>query len=343
MRSIILKAIAGLVLLGVLIGAIYWFVTGRFIETTNNAYVEADIAVIAPRVGGYVREVRVGDNQPVKRGDVLAIIDDTDYRAKSAEASAEVARSASVIESSSADTASQEEIVHQSEAALVAAEAEEKRARADLARFSELDRKRWISRQRYDAIVADAASRTAEVAKARATLSSERAKLIAIARQRDAAAANREAASAQMDSAHYDLGNTVIRAPIDGVAGNRSVRVGQFAQPGRQLMVVVPVEKSYVVANFKETQIARMRIGQAASLQVDAYPDADVTGRIDSFSPASGSRFSLLPPENATGNFTKIVQRIPVKIIVDRPLPEGVRLVPGMSVVASIDVRGTAR
>ena len=339
MRSIIFKAIAGIILVGVLATGLYWFVTGRFIESTNNAYVEADIAVIAPRVGGYVSAVKVDDNQAVRRGDILAIIDDTDYRAKSALAQAEVMRSTSVIGSSQADEASQEDVVRQAEAALTAAQAEEKRARADLSRYGELNEKRWISRQRYDAMVAEAASRTADVARAQATLAAERSKLAAFAKQRDAASAGRAAASAEMESAHYDLGNTVIRAPIDGVVGNRSIRVGQYAQPGRQLMVIVPIEKSYVVANFKETQIARMQPGQPVEIHVDAYPDAELTGRIESLSPASGSRFSLLPPENATGNFTKIVQRIPVKILVDRPLPEGIRLAPGMSIVARIDVR----
>ena len=339
MRAIILKSVGAVVLLGLLIGGLYWFFTARFIESTTNAYVEADIAVIAPRVGGYVSAVQVDDNQGVRVGDILATIDDTDYRAKSARALAEVQRSSMEIGSSAADTESQRQLVHEAEAALAAAEAETRRATADLARYRELDERRWISRQLFEVKVAEAASRKAEAERARATLGSERAKLAGILQDAGAATATKAAARAEMDASRYDLGNTVLRAPIDGVVGNRSVRIGQFAQPGRQLMVIVPIDKSYVVANFKETQIARMKPGQPVTITIDAYPDVEVRGRIDSLSPASGSRFSLLPPENATGNFTKIVQRIPVKVVVERPLPEGVRLVPGMSVVAKIDIR----
>lgn len=339
MRRNIFLSLVALVALAVLGFGVWWFTTGRFVESTENAYVEADIAVIAPRVAGYVRTVEVDDNQPVKRGDTLVTLEDVDYRARLAAAEAELAAGRSAIGTAEAMTASRTSAIREAEAALAAAQAEVTRAEADRARLSKLLAQGFVSRQRYDVAVAEAASRRAAVAQARASVAAARSGVSGATSERSTAAASSRAAAAQAEAARYELDNTVIRAPIDGVVGNRFARVGQYVRPGQQLMAIVPVRDVYVVANFKETQVARMTPGQPVEIAIDAYPGREVRGRIASLSPAAGSRFSILPPENATGNFTKIVQRVPIKIRLDRPLPEGLRLVPGMSVEASLDVR----
>ena len=338
LRRNIFLVITALILLGLAAAAGHWYLTGRWIEATDNAYVEADIAVIAPRVAGYVKTVAVADNQAVRAGDVLAELDDVDYRARVAAGEADVARMGNMVSAAEATTVSKAAMIDEAAAALVAAEAEFARADADRVRLQSLLGNRFVSRQRFEVAVAEATSRRAAVAQARAALAAARSGVAGAGAERGASVAGGRAASAQLASARYDLSNTIIRAPLTGVVGNRSARVGQYVRAGQQLMVVVPVNEAYVIANFKETQVARMRPGQRVSIAADAYPDAQLTGRIASLSPAAGSRFSILPPENATGNFTKVVQRIPVKILIDRPLPEGVRLVPGLSVRPSIDV-----
>lgn len=339
MRRVIFLIIAAAVLLAVLGYGFYWFSTGRYIESTDNAYVEADIAVIAPRIAGYVRTVHVDDNQPVRRGDPLVTLEDTDYRARVAAAEAELAAGRSAIGTAEAATASRSAAIREAEAALAAAQAEATRAAADRARLAKLLADGFVSRQRFDVAEAEAASRRAAVVQARAAVAAARSGVTGAVSERSTATASSRAAQAQAEAAHYELDNTVIHAPIDGVVGNRFARIGQYVRPGQQLMAVVPVAEVYVVANFKETQIARMTPGQPVELEADAYPGRTIRGRVASLSPAAGSRFSVLPPENATGNFTKIVQRVPIKILLDRPLPAGMRLVPGMSVEASLDVR----
>ena len=339
MRRAIFLALVALVAAAVIGYAVYWFSTGRYIESTENAYVEADIAVIAPRVAGYIRTVHVADNQPVRQGDVLVTLEDTDYRAHLAAAEAQLSAGRSAIGTAEAMTASRSAAIREAEAALAAAQAEALRAETDRARLAKLLADGFVSRQRYDVAVAEAASRRAAVAQARATVAAARSGVSGATSERSTAAASSRAAAAEAEAARYELENTVIRAPIDGVVGNRFARVGQYVRPGQQLMAVVPVAQVYVVANFKETQVARMTPGQPVEIAVDAYPDREVRGHVESLSPAAGSRFSILPPENATGNFTKIVQRLPIKITLDRPLPPDMRLFPGMSVEASLDVR----
>lgn len=338
MRRFLFIAIVLAILLSGVTYAVYYFTTGRYIQTTDNAYVEADIAVIAPKVAGYVRAVPVTDNQPVKAGDPLMIIDDRDYRAAVARAVAAVAQQRQGIGAARATASAGGAQVGEAQATLVAAQAEAVRARADVARFATLRKQGWVSQATLDVRVADAASRDAAVAQASAAIAAARAAQRASQAGTGGASAQLSGAQASLDAARLDLANTVVRAPVTGTVGNRSVRVGQYLRIGQQAMVVVPLGAIYVVANFKETQIGGMRPGLPVKLSFDAYDAAEVTGRIVSLSPAAGSRFSMLPPENATGNFTKIVQRVPVRIALGR-LPAGVRLVPGMSVEASVDVR----
>lgn len=318
---------------------IWWYVEGRHWQSTDNAYVEADMAVIAAKVPGYVASVDVEDNQPVKAGQPLVHIVDADYRAAVAKAEAEVERLTRERGAAGARVTAGTDAIAQAQAALRAAEAQAVRAEADARRADGLLAQGFVTRATVDQRRAEAASAAALVAERRAAIAGATAGREAASGSAGGAGAALKAAMAQADAARLDLENTVIRAPFGGVVGNRSVRPGQFARQGQQMMVVVPVEQAYLVANFKETQIRGMKAGMPVEVRLDAYPDSPLTGRIDSFSPASGSRFSIIPPENATGNFTRIVQRVPVKILLDHPLPEDVRLVPGISAEVSVDVR----
>ena len=327
-------------------GAFYaiWFATtGRYLESTDNAYVEADIAVISPRVAGYIHEVDVEDNQAVVVGQTLLTVEDTDFRVRLDRAKAILARGKSGISTATATEQAQVSAIAEAEAQVTAARASAAQANADLKRYSALGPQGFVTRQQIDLLTATAASRRADVARALAGVAAARSQRTGAASATGSASADRVAALADVNAAQFDLDNTRIAAPVAGVVGNRTARVGQYVRAGQQLMVVVPVDRSYVVANFKETQVARMTPGQPVELKADTYKGVKLTGTIASLAPAAGSRFSLLPPDNATGNFTKIVQRIPVKVWVDRPLPAGVRLVPGMSVEASVDIRSKPR
>lgn len=341
-RKLLLVVLACAVLGFGLWRGVQYFSHDRYVERTDNAYVEADIAAIAPKVQGYVREVLVADNEAVKKGDVLVIIDDSDYRAKLAQAEAAVATRRAAIDNVKATADKQKSAISAAQAEIDAKRADWNRADSDLKRFSQLRRDKWISEQRYQSASADAERSHADVASAEAALRGQRGQMGVLSSQARVALASYRETLAALDVARLDVENTVLRAPMDGVVGNRGVRVGQYVRAGSLLMAIVPVKDVYVVANYKETQLGNVTEGQEVRLHVDAYPDADIRGVVDSISPAAGSRFSILPPENATGNFTKIVQRLPVKIrLVQKP--QNVRLTPGMSVEASIDTRQAAK
>ncbi|MGQ5701790.1 HlyD family efflux transporter periplasmic adaptor subunit [Sandaracinobacteroides sp. A072] len=318
---------------------LWWFFEGRHWQSTDNAYLEADMAVIAAKVPGYVAAVAVTDNQRVRAGDPLVRIVDAEYRAALARAEAEVERLSRERGVRASVVIAETSQVAEAEAALRAAEAEARRAAADAERAERLLTQGFATRAIVDQRRAQAEASAAAVAERRAAIAAARAGQQAATGSEGGAGAALKAAVAQAEAARLDLENTVIRAPLDGVVGNRSVRPGQFARQGQQLMVVVPVDEAYLVANFKETQISGLKPGMPVDIELDAYPGIGLKGRIDSFSPASGSRFSVIPPENATGNFTRIVQRVPVKILIDRPLPDGVRLVPGLSAEVRADLR----
>jgi membrane fusion protein (multidrug efflux system) len=339
LRSILL---AGLAVTALGVGANYgwnWWTVGRFYEHTDNAYVQADIVNVAAKLQGYVREVKVADNQPVKAGDILAVIDDEDYAAKVAEARAAVEAKRTAIEVSEKQLAYQRSMVEQAQAGVAASDADRNRARQDLARYRNLAAGEFASRQKLETTEADARKADATTAKSRAALAAERDRIAMIEADRRQAEAALKQAEAALATAEIARDDTVIRAAVDGVVGNRSVQVGQLVRPGVQLMVLVPLPDVFVVANFKETQLRRMRPGQKVTLEIDAFPGRPIEGRVDSFAPASGSQFSLLPPENATGNFTKIVQRLPVRISVPRDNALSGLIRPGLSVVASVDTR----
>ena len=338
-RNHIFPILVGALALGAIGFGIWWYLEGRFWQSTDNAYVEADMAVIAAKVTGYVAAVDVKDNQPVTAGQPLVNIVDADYRAALAKAEAQVEQLARARGAAGSRTVAQAGAITEAEASLRAAEAEARRATADVARAENLLKQGFATRATVDQRRADAESTAALVAERRAGVAAARAGRDAASADTGGAGAALKAAIAARDAAALDLENTVIRAPYDGIVGNRTVRPGQFARQGQQMMVVVPVEQAYMVANFKETQIAGMKPGMPVEVKLDAWPDQPLKGRIDSLSPASGSRFSVIPPENATGNFTRIVQRVPVKIVLDRPLPEGVHLTPGISADVRVDLR----
>jgi membrane fusion protein (multidrug efflux system) len=317
-----------------------YFTYGQYIETTDDAYVKADTAAIAARVNGYVAKVMVGDNQRVRAGDVLVSIDDADFKAALDQARAQTAAKAAALQGVEANLGLEEKLIDAKVAAVVSAVAHQRLATADLERAKELRANGSGSKQSYDAALAASEQADAEVASATAALAAERERLTVLRSAKVQAQADLDASTAALKQAELNLSYALVRAPFDGVVGAKTVQDGQYVRAGAQMMAVVRLPDVFVVANFKETQAGDMRRGQAVSIVVDAFPEVGLKGRIDSFSPATGSEFSLLPPENATGNFTKIVQRLPVKIMLESD-PETLALLrPGMSVKVSVDVRG---
>lgn len=343
-RNLVLVTLAGTALV---YGARYgwhWWHEGRFIEKTDNAYVRADVTLLAPRIAGYIETSDVIDNQIVQKGDVLFRIDDRDYQARVDHARADVALRQAAVEGARNQQQLQRSVIAQAEAEAQSAAAEVERAQRDLDRAAQLVRTNAVSTQTFDLARSNATKATAAHAASQARIISERDRVSVLASQEAAAAAALVQSRAALALAQIDLDNAVVHAPISGIVGNLQVRVGRYVQPGTQLLAIVPVSDAYVIANFKETQVGEMRVGQSVELEIDSYPGETVTGRIDSLSPASGAQFTLLPPDNATGNFTKIVQRIPVKILIDHGRPLAGELRPGMSVIAKVDTRsGEAR
>ncbi|MGE5505626.1 MAG: HlyD family secretion protein [Actinomycetota bacterium] len=340
MRKRLLPLILAAVVLGGGYAAMRWATEWRHVEHTDDAYVDGDVTVIAPKVAGYVIEVAGGDNRMVEAGQVLVRIDPRDFQARVDEARAVVAARTAALGQIDDRVEVQKAVETQAQAAIAAAQADLKRAKLDFDRSAKLVRSDFVSRKLYDTADADAAKAAAGVRGSGAQRDAARHQLAALEAERAVAQAQLDQAKAQQVLAETDLEATVIRAPVAGMVGNRAVRLGQYVRPGQQLLAVVPLAGVWIDANYKETQLAAMRPGQKAEITVDAFPGVTVTGTVDSFSPASGARFSLLPPENATGNFTKVVQRVPVRITVPADNPLAGRLRPGLSVVVKVDTRG---
>ncbi|MBR1221610.1 HlyD family secretion protein [Bradyrhizobium sp. U87765 SZCCT0131] len=316
----------------------YW-TTGRFLVSTDDAYVKADNTTVAPKISGYIGEVLVADNQPVKAGQVLARIDDRDFRVALDQARADVSAAEAALASKRAQLDVQRSVITAAQATLDVDTANETFASQENKRYSDLAKTGFGSVQNAQQAQSRAASAAAVIARDTANLASAQRQLElskAEIAQAEAAAVRAAAIARQ---AELNLGYTVIAAPIEGIVGNRTLRPGQFVQAGTQLMSLVPVASAYVVANFKETQLTDVRAGQRVDIAVDMFPGQRVHGHVDSLAPASGQEFALLPPDNATGNFTKVVQRIPVKIALDQGA--AIELRPGMSVISTIDTRGS--
>jgi membrane fusion protein, multidrug efflux system len=320
----------------------YW-TAGRYLVSTDDAYVKADNTTVAPKVSGYLHEVLVGDNERVTAGQVLARIDQRDFNVALDQARADVAAAHAAIASKQAQLGVQQAVIDAARAsvdvdkAAVTFTAQENKRYTDLAAtgFGSLQNAQQAQSRNAGAQAAIARD-TANLASAEKQVDLLKAEIV----QANAALARAQALQSQ---AELNLEYTSIVAPIDGVVGNRSLRIGQFVQAGTQLMSVVPVAGAYVVANFKETQLTDVRKGQRVEIAVDTFPGQIVHGHVDSIAPASGQEFALLPPDNATGNFTKVVQRIPVKIALDLDEGSAVELRPGMSVIPTVETKSQAR
>jgi membrane fusion protein (multidrug efflux system) len=320
----------------------YWTI-GRFHVSTDDAYVQADNVTIAPKVSGYLVDVLVQDNETVKAGQVLARIDDRDYRVALDEAKANVLAAQALIDSQVSAVETQNALIDTAKGSVAVDQANEVFAQQENERYSHLATTGYGSVQNAQNASAKIASSHASIERDTGTLQSMKKQLDVIkaqTAQARAALAHEEAAEHQ---AELNLSYTAIVAPVDGTVGNRTLRVGQFVQAGTQLMSVVPTDAAYVVANYKETQLTDVKRGQPATIEVDMFPGRVFHGHVDSMAPASGQTFALLPPDNATGNFTKVVQRIPVKIILDAESERSGDLRPGMSVEPSIDTSAVSR
>ena len=319
-----------------------WWTVGRFIESTDDAYVGGDVTVIAPKVAGFIAELAVTDNQAVHAGDLLVKLDDRDYRAALAKANAAVAAQEATLANLDATRRLQASMIAQAEAEVAAAHAEGARSRFDVVRYSRLASDQYASLQRFQQADADNKKASAAVEKARAALAAARHRLDVIDTQKQQARAALDQAIAERDLAQLNLSCTELRAPIDGVVGNRSARTGAYATVGAQLISLVPAHGLWVDANFKESQVAQIRPGLPASVEADVLPGHVFRGHVASLAPATGAQFSVLPPENATGNFTKIVQRVPVRIQLEDGASTLGDLRPGLSVTAAVDERSSA-
>jgi len=313
-----------------------WWSVERFRESTNNAYIRSEITPISAKIQGYVAAVLVTDNQRVEKGTTLLIIQSAEFETRIEQARAELATSHTELIILASRRALQPSLIAQAEAEQTFAEAEMARAAQALERSQSLIENGITTRDRYDDAVADARKARAAVQMASAALATARQENLIIDAQKLQLEATIKERETAISLAEMQLGYTEVRAPVTGVVGNRSVRDGQFIRAGAQLMSLVPLENVWVVANFKETQLTKMTLGQPVEIEIDSFPDQTLNGRVESFSPASGAEFSLLPPENASGNFNKIVQRIPVKISLEQSNPLAGQLRPGMSVVATV-------
>lgn len=315
-----------------------WWLWGRFHESTDNAYVRADVSYLAPRVGGEVVELRVQNHQPVKAGQLLLKIEDADYRARVAQARAQVAMHEAALLTNRQENSGGAAQVAEAEAALQAALAEEARLHLDMQRAEALVKDGVATRQRLDNAASVWKSAVAQSHRARSAVTAARARLGGVGTGRAQLLAELDAAKAALALAEMDLAATEVRAPINGVVGDLAARRGGRVAPGARLLAIVPLESVFIEANFKETQLTRMAVGQKVEVALDAFPDLPLTGVVQSLSPASGAEFALLPPDNATGNFNKIVQRVPVRIRLDRPNTDG-RLRPGLSAEVTVATR----
>ncbi len=339
LRHLLIAAAALVFLAAAATYADYYWNTGRFLVSTDDAYVDAHSILISPMVSGYIVAVPVNDNQPVKAGEVIARIDPRDYRTALAQARANVAAAEASIDTLGQQIGRQKLAIEQARQTVASDQAALVFSQQDLHRYVVLATSGYGTVQRAQQSQADIREKqaaldrdTTGVAAAEKQIAVYEAQLA----QAKATLAQRQAAEHQ---AELNLGYTKITAPADGTVGVRTVRVGQYVQPGTQLMAVVPLRAVYITANYEETQLTDVRPGQPVTIDVDTFPGAVVRGHVDSIAPASGQEFALLPPDNATGNFTKIVQRIPVKIDVDPKDPLIGKLRPGMSVEPTIDTK----
>jgi len=336
-------AVAAALAVGVLVYLALPGVFGkRTQQNTNDAFVSADYTLVVPRVAGFIKEVLVEDNQQVKAGQLLALIDDRDLRASAEAADAQTLVARAQLQNAKATLERQTSVIAQAQASVVSAKAEMSFAQQELNRYNHLAgvgagtvQNAQQARTRID-------QATAHLDTATAKLAAERKQVDILTAQRDAAEGSLKHAQAALEIASFELSYTRITAPQDGMIGERAVRVGAYVTPGSKLLAVVPLQQAYVVANFQETQLTDVQPGQEVLVHVDSLGGEALTGRVESIAPATGVTFAAVKPDNATGNFTKVVQRIPVKIMLEPGQPLAGRLRVGMSVEASIDTKSSA-
>lgn len=332
----------GVLALGVAYGAWAFYgyqTTGRFMQETNDAYVKADGVAVSSKLAGYVRAVPITDNQTVNAGALLVQIDPTDFSTRLAQASAQVDVARATEAATIAAISEAQSSVGQARAALQASQRELAYLSGEVSRFRPLVASGAEPRQMLDQLIANRDKAAADVNAKQAMLAAANDRVNSAKAQAGQSTAQIKAAQAQRAAADNDLGTTRVIAPLGGRIGNSTVRVGQFVQPGQRLMTIVPTQSLYIEANFKETQIGLMRPGQPVTIGVDALPDVDFHGTVESITPGTGANFSLIPPQNATGNFTKIVQRVPVRIRINAGPESRKVLVPGLSLKVEVDTR----
>jgi membrane fusion protein (multidrug efflux system) len=337
-RLLIAAGLVALVVGGVWLAR--WWTVGRFIESTDDAYLQADSMTAAPKIAGYITDVYVADNQPVKVGDPLVRLDTRQYQVSLDQALATVDARRADIARAEAEIGQQRANLEQAGAQREVARVNARHAGDEVARYAPLVATGAETAERVASLTSTRDQARATLAANSAALDAARTQIASSTAALTQARAQLEAALANAAQARLDLDNTIVRSTLAGRVGDRTVRVGQYVQPGTRLLTVVPVERTYLVANFKETQVGRMRAGQPVELRVDALPGKTLHGVVDSFAPGTGAQFALLPPENATGNFTKIVQRVPVRIRLDTGAATRAVLVPGLSVTVDVDTRG---
>ncbi|KAB0680441.1 HlyD family secretion protein [Aureimonas leprariae] len=319
----------------------YYWTEGRFLVSTDDSYVGADMSILSPKVTGYVHAVPVEENSQVKAGDALVQIDDGDYALALRSAEAKIQTKQAAISRIGSQRTASEASVTQAEATKTAAATRLAQAELDLKRASNLSRSGAGTTAQQDNAQSARDSAVAELAGAVAAVEAAKANVLVFDAQEKEAAQELQELQVARDQAARDLSFTTLRAPYDGVVGNLEVQPGDYVSPGRRLAAVVPIDKVYVDANFKETQLAEIVPGQKVAVEIDAIPGREFEGTVKSVSPASGSVFSLLPTDNATGNFTKVIQRVPVRIEIDHARDLAGRLRPGLSSVVKVDIRTT--
>src|SRR3984885_4442304 len=329
----------------VAIATLRWddWVAGAAVQSTNDAYVRAETTRLSTRVAGEVKVVAVQDYQRVKAGDLLVQIDPADYEAQVAQAEAGVEGAKAALDNLANQVELQYATIAQAEAQLSSAQAHQLEAQQEQDRQKTLTQTEAGTRQKLEQAVADYAKADADVHAARALIAAQKHQLEVLDGTKKQRAADVLGAQATLAQAKLKLGYTRIAAPFDGVVGEREVQPGDYVNIGSNLVDVVPLPDVYLIANYKETQLTRVKPGQPVEITIDSFPDETLHGRVERISPASGSQFALLPPDNATGNFTKVVQRIPIRIALDKGQPLIDRLLPGMSAVTRIHVEDGAR
>ena len=339
LRKKILIGVAAVAVLAAGWTGMNWFVDGRFNITTDNAQLRSDIARVTPKIEGYVETIHVAENQQVKQGDLLIELVDDEYVLRLAHAKANLAQAESDAAQARARISVQRDTLAEARAARESADANADLSSSDAKRLADLSAKGWYPKAKLEQAEAARRSATAQLSQADASITAQRSQLTSAQAAALSAEAKVAAAKAEVEGAELELGRTKIRAPMNGTITKKDVVVGQILSPGRVALSIVSSDDVWVLANFKETQITEMRVGQCVNVHVDAYPNLHVKGHVQSLSPSTGATFSLVPQDTATGNFTKIVQRVPVKIVLDDAAKASGLLRAGLQVTATVSTK----